>query len=153
MAQRTVGTWLQQWTCVGGTCAPPSPAPRNAFERALDKYIGFTAPALRGCWAIPLAAAVFLFGRGLGVVGLFVSSLYFGAYSLYCLANFARCREAHCIITGVGWGLLAIVALVAALLQLDWYGPIWNAFLIVFVVGHGFELIWAARRHTHALRL
>jgi len=21
----------------------------------------------------------------------------------YCLANFARCREAHCIVTGVGW--------------------------------------------------
>jgi hypothetical protein len=65
---------------------------------------------------------------------------------------FARCREAHCIITGLGWGVLAIVAFVAALMRLDWFGPIWNAFLIVFVVGHGFELIWARARHTHVLR-
>ncbi len=65
----------------------------------------------------------------------------------------ARCREAHCIITGLGWGALAFVAVVAAVLQLNWFQPIWNAFLIIFVVGHGFELVWAARRHTHALRL
>ena len=79
--------------------------------------------------------------------------LYFAAFSLYCLANFARCREAHCIVTGVGWGILAIVALDAALFRLDWFGPIWNAFLIVFVMGHGFELIWARVRHTHGLRV
>jgi hypothetical protein len=38
-------------------------------------------------------------------------------------------------------------------LQLAWFGSVWNAFLIVFIVGHGFELIWAATRHTHALRM
>jgi hypothetical protein len=79
--------------------------------------------------------------------------LYFGIYAAYCLANFARCREAHCIITGLGWAVLAIVAIVAAASRSDWFGPIWNAFLIILVVGHGFELIWAATRHTHALRL
>jgi len=123
------------------------------WDRAMDKYIATTAPALRGCWAIPLAIAVFLIARELGVGGLYVSGLYLGAYSIYCLSNFARCREAHCIITGLGWGILAVVAIVAGVLQLDWLGPVWNAFLIVFVVGHGFELIWAARRHSHALRL
>ena len=123
------------------------------WDRALDRYIGLTAPALRGCWAIPLAIGVFLVARELGVGGLYFSGLYFGAYSVYCLSNFARCREAHCIITGLGWGILTVVAIVAAVLRLDWLGPIWNAFLIVFVVGHGFELIWAASRHTHALRL
>ena len=119
----------------------------------MDKYVSFTALVLRGCWAIPVAIGVFLLSRQLGAAGLYISSLYFGIYSAYCVANFARCREAHCIITGLGWGVLAIVALVAAVMQLDWFGPIWNAFLVVFVVGHGFELIWAASRHTHALRL
>ncbi len=119
----------------------------------MDKYVGFTAPVLRGCWAIPLAIAVFLVSGRLGVGGLYVSGLYFGAFSVYCLANFARCGEAHCIITGIGWGALAIVALYAAVVQLEWLGPLWNAFLVVAIVGHGFELIWAANRHTHALRL
>lgn len=79
--------------------------------------------------------------------------LYFFAYSMCCLANFARCREAHCVITGLGWGVLAIVALAAAVMRLDWLGPVWNAFLIVAILGHGFELIWAANRHTHGLRV
>ena len=84
---------------------------------------------------------------------MYLSGLYFGIYSAYCLANFARCREAHCIVTGLGWGVLAVVTLVAAVMQLQWLGQIWNAFLVVFVVGHGFELIWAATRRTHLLRL
>src|SRR5260370_23370707 len=94
--------------------------PESALERALDQYVGVTATVLRGCWAIPLAAGVFLVSRALGTGGLYVSGLYFAAYSVYCLSNFARCREAHCIITCVGWGALAFVALVAAVLQLNW---------------------------------
>jgi hypothetical protein len=119
----------------------------------MDKYVNLTAPVLRGCWAIPVAVGVFLVSRSIGPAGLYVSGLYFGAFSAYCLANFARCRETHCIFTGVGWGVLAVVAFVAGRTQLNWFGPIWNAFLIVFVVGHGFELIWARIRHTHALRV
>jgi hypothetical protein len=119
----------------------------------MDNYVGLTAPVLRGCWAIPVALGVFFVSRGIGPGGLYIAGLYFAAYSAYCIANFARCREAHCVITGFGWGVLAIVALVAAVMQLPWLNPIWNAFLIVFVVGHGLELIWAAVRHTHVLRL
>ncbi len=95
----------------------------------------------------------FFLSRAIGAGGLYVSGLYFCAYSAYCLANFAQCREAHCIITGLGWGALGIVALVAAVMRLDLLGPVWNAFLIVAILGHGFELIWAATRHTHALRM
>ncbi|SRR5712692_2153166 len=153
MAQRTVNSWLQQWTCVGGSCAPSPALPRNAWERGMDTYVGLTAPVLRGCWAIPVAAGIFLVCTAIGGAGLYVTGLYFGAYSAYCLANFARCREAHCIITGLGWGVLGIVAFVAAVLQLDWLRPIWNAFVIVAVLGHGFELLWASTRRTHALRL
>ncbi len=153
MAQRTVSSWLQQWTCVGGTCAPAPPTARNALERAMDDYVSFTAPVLRGCWAIPVGAGVFFLSRAIGGAGLFVAGLYFAAFSLYCLANFARCREAHCIITGTGWAILAVVAMVAGAMQLNWLIPVWDAFLIVAVVGHGFELIWATTRHTHVLRL
>jgi hypothetical protein len=119
----------------------------------MDAYVGSTAPFLRGCWAIPIAIGVFLVSRAIGGGGLYLSGLYFGVYSAYCLANFARCREAHCVITGVGWGVLAVVAFVAAVMQLDWLGAVWNSFLVIAVLGHGFELIWAATRHTHALRV
>jgi len=37
--------------------------------------------------------------------------------------------------------------------KLDWLCPIWNAFVVVAVLGHGFELVWAATRRTHVLRL
>lgn len=119
----------------------------------MDDYVSFTAPVLRGCWAIPVGAGVFFLSRAIGGAGLFVAGLYFAAFSLYCLANFARCREAHCIITGTGWAILAVVAMVAGAMQLNWLIPVWDAFLIVAVVGHGFELIWATTRHTHVLRL
>lgn len=119
----------------------------------MDTFTGVTAPVLRGCYAIPVAIGVFLISTRVGGAGLYISGFYFCVYSAYCLANFARCREAHCIITGLGWGALGVVALVAAVMQLDWLHPIWNAFLIVAVLGHGFELIWAATRRTHALRL
>ncbi len=152
MTQRTVNSWLQQWTCVGGTCAPAPAAPNSSWERAMDRYTSLAAPVLRGCYAIPVAVAVFFISRGIGGGGLYLAGLYFIAYSAYCLANFARCQEAHCIITGFGWGILGIVALVAAVMQLNWLGPLWNAFLVVAVLGHGFELVWAATRHTHVLR-
>lgn len=153
MTQRTVSSWLQQWTCVGGTCAPSPPIARNAWERALDTYTGLTAPVLRGCWAIPVGGGVYLISRSLGGAALSISGLYFLAYAAYCLANFARCREAHCIITGLGWSVLGTVTVVAAALQLPWFAQIWFAFVGVAVIGHGFELIWAATRGTHVLRV
>src|SRR4029077_3840438 len=125
----------------------------NSWERAMDRYVSLTAPVLRGCWTIPIAVGVFFVSRAIGPEGLYLSGLYFAAFSANCLANFARCREAHCIITGLGWGILAIVAFVAAVSRLDWFGPIWNAFLIIFVVGHGFEVGWSGVRHTHVLRV
>jgi hypothetical protein len=119
----------------------------------MDSFVGLTAPVLRGCYAIPVAVGVFLLSRAIGGAGLYVAGLYFLTYSAYCLANFARCREAHCIVTGLGWGALGVVALVGAVLRLDWLGPTWNAFVIVFVLGHSFELLWVASRRTHVLRL
>ena len=153
MSQRTVDSWVKQWTCVAGTCAPPPSPAANLWERTLDTYVNLTAPVLRGCWAPALGAGVFLVSRWAGGAGLYVSAAYFAAYGTYCLANFARCREAHCIVTGIGWLILAAVALGGALTGQGSLSQVWTAFLIVFVLGHGFELVWAATRHTHVLRL
>ena len=56
----------------------------------MDSYVGLTAPVLRGCYAIPVGAAVFLISSAIGGAGLYLSGLYFFAFSAYCLANFAR---------------------------------------------------------------
>lgn len=153
MTQRRVESWWAQWTCVGGTCAPVALPPENAVERLLDAYTSATAPFLRGCFAIPVGAAVFFLSvRGGALAGLWITAGYFLAFGAYCLANFARCREAHCIVTGVGFTLLGLASAwgaVAGHVVLVW---LWVAFLVVAVVGHAFEAAFRAVRGTNALR-
>jgi hypothetical protein len=71
----------------------------------------------------------------------------------YCLANFSRCREAHCVVTGVGWTALAVACAVALATGHDIHTAAWLAFLAIAVVGHGFEAIWSYRHGSNALRL
>jgi hypothetical protein len=96
MRQRRVDSWWEQWTCVGGTCAPPAAAPRNRFERVLDAYTSIVAPFIRGCFVFVTVAAAFTTTYALGPVGgLLVEAAFFLVAGTYCLANFARCRERH----------------------------------------------------------
>jgi hypothetical protein len=154
MTQRRVDSWWAQWTCVGGTCAPPTSAPRNRFERVLDAYTSLTAPFLRGCFVFVTVAAAFLVTSALGVVsGLLVEAGFFIVAGAYCLANFARCREAHCIVTGIGWSALALASLGAVLAGRDIRADEWVAFLVIALAGHGFEAVWSAVHGSNALRL
>ena len=154
MRQQRVDSWWAQWTCVGGTCAPAAAPPRNRFERVLDGYTSVTAPFLRGCFVFVTVAAAVAVSVALGPVGgLLMEAVFFLVAATYCLANFARCREAHCIVTGVGWSALAVASVVAALAQRDIRGGAWLAFLVIAVVGHGFEAVWKASHGSNALRL
>lgn len=154
MTQRRVSSWREQWTCVGGTCAPEASPARNGFERMLDAYIGMTAPILRGCYSVLFAGAVFVASLLLGApASLSLCAVYFLAFAAYCLANFARCREAHCVVTGSGWALVGAASLVGALLGRPSLGEVWIAFVAVAVLGHGFEGAWRAARGTNAFHL
>jgi hypothetical protein len=154
MQQRRVNSWWVQWTCPGGTCAPPAARPANGFERALDIYTGLTAPFLRGCWVFATVALVWSLTRSTGVVGgLVLQGAFFLIFATYCLANFERCREAHCIVTGIGWSVLAVISLAAATTGHDLRNADWITFLVVAVAGHGFEGVWKASRGSNALRL
>ncbi len=154
MTQRRVSSWREQWTCVGGTCAPEALPARNGFERLLDAYTGMAAPILRGCYSLFFAGAVFLASLLSGApAGLWLSTVYFLAFAAYCLANFARCREAHCVVTGSGWALVGAASLVGALLGWPSLGEVWIAFVVVAVLGHGFEGAWRAARGTNAFHL
>jgi hypothetical protein len=154
MRQRRVESWWKQWTCVGGTCAPPAAAPRNRFESVLDAYTSMVAPFIRGCFVFVTVTVAVAVTTALGpFTGLLVEAAFFLVAGTYCLANFARCREAHCIVTGLGWSALAIAAAAAALAGKDTRGGDWVAFLVVAVAGHAFEAAWTAARGTNALRL
>jgi len=154
MRQQRVDSWWAQWTRVGGTCAPPASPATSAFERTLDAYTSLTAPYVRGCWVFLTVAVVVAAGSLLGaVLGLVVQSAFFMVIGAYCLANFARCREAHCIVTGVGWAALAVAGVTAAVMGRDVRTAAWIAFLVIFVLGHGFEAIWKSVHGSNALRL
>ena len=153
MRQRRVSSWWGQWTCVGGTCAPAAAPPTNALERALDTYTNLTAPLLRGCFLFPILAAVVLVSFRLGTPGgLWLAAAYFLVFGGYCLANFARCREAHCVVTGWGWLALAVIGAWSAIDDRAILGVLWNAFAVVAIIGFAFEAAWTRLRGTHALR-
>ena len=154
MTPRRVDSWWAQWACVGGTCAPPAPPASSRLDRMLDAYIRITAPFLRGCMVFATVAAVWVVSYLLGpLAGLLVQAAFLLLAAAYCLANFARCREAHCIVTGLGWSVLALGCLAAAVAGRDVRGAAWLAFLAVAVAGHGFEAMWKASHGSNALRL
>jgi len=70
----------------------------------------------------------------------------------WCSLNFARCREAHCLITGAGFMLVGLVAIVAAVLDRDWSDALWLAALATLVGGVLFEAVWTAHHGGNALR-
>jgi hypothetical protein len=138
---------------VGGTCAPPADQARNAFERALDAYTDLTAPFLRGCFLFPILAAVVYGSFRLGMpAGLWLAAVYFLGFGSYCLANFTRCREAHCVVTGWGWSVLGVVGLWGALTADDLRSTLWNAFAVIALLGFAFEAVWTMRKGINALR-
>lgn len=101
LKQHRVASWWRQRTCVGGTCAAAAAPPRTTFARALDAYTSLTAPFVRGCLLLPLLAVVVLISFRIGQPGgPSLSTASFLVHGSYYLANFVRCREAHCIVTG-----------------------------------------------------
>jgi hypothetical protein len=84
-------------------------------------------------------------GLGLGVV----VTLAAGAW---CLTNFWRCREAHCVVNGYGWAALGLLEIVEVVLGRSVImGDEGLAFIAVLVVGLTFECGWRAWSGSNAL--
>lgn len=69
--------------------------------------------------------------------------------SSYCLLNFWRCREAHCIISGTGWAALGLfetaeIAVGHSLIHRN-EGA---AFVAILVIAFAFEAFWRTRHGT-----
>jgi hypothetical protein len=108
-------------------------------------------PLTRGPVAVAVGLGVFFLAGALGGrVGAAIAGAYLVFFSAYCLLNFWDCREAHCALTGPGFGAIGLLGLVGALLPgraLSWYGVKVEglAFLAVLTVGFAFERAVAAR--------
>jgi len=123
----------------------------------VERYRRVVEPAVRGVAGVVVtvaffAAAAAVGGRG----GVAIASVWVAVAGSYCLANFWHCRETHCVVTGPGWTLAAVLGFAAALAPgtgLSWYRV--NAATIVFVVilaaGYGLEYVVAARTGRRAL--
>ena len=74
------------------------------------------------------------------------------AASVWCLVNFWRCREVHCIVTGAGWAALAVlIAVELAAGRSFVLGSEGLVFLAILIAGVGFEMLWRLRHGTNAL--
>lgn len=91
-----------------------------------------------------------------GRVGVAVASVWVLLSGIYCLLNFWRCRETHCVITGAGWiplGLLGLVAVLMPGTTLSWYrvGVAAVAYLVILAAGYGLQAVVAARTGRRTL--
>ena len=133
------------------TCSPPRLPADTASKHLVDLVL--PTGAAEGVYFVVVAALViaapFLPTRP----GLAVGALAAVAASAWCLANFRRCREAHCIVTGVGWGALFALELVELGIGRSLiHGTESPAFLGVLVIGLLFECGWQVAFGTNALK-
>ena len=132
------------------TCSPPRRPADTASKHLVDLVLP-TGAAERVYFVVVAAlviAAPFLPTRP----GLAVGALAAVAGSVWCLANFWRCREAHCVITGAGWGgLFALQIVELGIGRSLIHGAESSAFVGILVIGLLFECCWQVAFGTNAL--
>ena len=122
----------------------------------VEHYRRAVEPAVRGAAGVVVtvtlfAAAAVVGGRG----GVAIASVWVAAAGSYCVANFWRCRETHCAVTGPGWALAAVLGFAAALAPgagLSWYRVSVEilVFVVILAAGYGLEYVVAARTGRRA---
>jgi len=83
---------------------------------------------------------------------LLVDAVAFLAAGSWCGLNFWRCRQAHCLVTGSGWLLLAMFAVAEAGLGRSLIGGDEQlVFLGILAIGLIFECVWYLMHRTSAV--
>src|SRR5207247_1266712 len=130
-------------------CSPPGLPADTPAKRRVDRFLPRTG------WP-----AVIYFAAVTGLLGLaqilpapaylVVDAAAFLAGGSWCALNFWRCRQAHCLLTGTGWLLLALLAAAEAGLGHSLIGGDEQlVFLAILAIGLGFDAIWyLVHRHN-----
>lgn len=137
-------------TALFGWSPPASPADTRA-RRLVDTYFLGSIPTVV---TFVLASALVNIAPHVATLVQFllltaVASLLAGGW---CATNFWRCRQAHCLIDGIGWLALAAFSLVEAAIGRSFTGDNEGTiFTAVLVVSLGFEFIWTRTHGTNAV--
>jgi hypothetical protein len=131
--------------------SPPPLAAGAKWQLLVDRC--FPRSGLRLIIFIATVVALLMVAPQLAARGrLGLDAIAFVAAGTWCALNFARCRHAHCVLTGAGWLALAALAVVEVGLGhsvIDGYEQ--PAFVGVLVGGLVFEAGWVVSRGTNAL--
>lgn len=131
-------------------CSPPRLTADTPAKRFADRLL----PKGIGQWIFFAAVAV-----GVGTApalplrpGLVLALASTIAASSWCLVNFWRCREAHCVVSGVGWAALAALEVVELAVDRSFlFGSEGLFFIAILVVALVFEGFWRNRHGTNAI--
>lgn len=136
-----------------GTGLFSSPA-RLVSDSSLKRLADRLLPTGVGQWIFfgAVFAAVSLAPNLSRRPGLALAAVATLAGSAWCLVNFWRCREAHCIVSGLGWAVLGALGLLETGLGHSIIGGYGGAvFIAVLVVAYIFEFVWRAVYGTNAV--
>jgi len=91
---------------------------------------------------IAIAAGMFLPIELAGIV----FTLFFFFIGGLCLWNYRNCKRVHCQITGVGFTLVGIIALlnVLSIISINWI-YIWGIYFLVLIIGYGYEYYYCKK--------
>src|ERR1039457_2663312 len=131
--------------------SPPARPAATSLERLVDRI----QPRTGVSCALYIVAVIALLSIAPHLpvrAGLAVDGLAALAAGSWCALNFWRCRQAHCVVNGVGWLGLALLAFVGAGLGHSVIGGYdQSVFLGVLVAALAFEGVWCAVRGTNAV--
>jgi hypothetical protein len=138
--------------CVPFGARPAALEPTRRWHSAADRFL-----IASRVWLVPVAVAL---GVAAGQVAnqlpsryaMLPAVVYFLILGGWCTLNFARCREAHCLITGAGFDALAVAAFVAVIIDGHWYNLLSLMILPVLIAGFAFEVVWTSRHGENAVR-
>jgi hypothetical protein len=142
---------------LAGCCSPLRSRPAalastRYWHAAADRFLIATRPAVVPAGLLLGVLAGQLASQLPSGYAMLPAVVYFLALGGWCSLNFARCREAHCLISGAGFDALAIAALVAVGLDRHWYDLLTLLIVPVLVADIVFEAAWASRQGSDTVR-
>lgn len=128
-----------------------APEGRHRREARIDPIL--PTGAWRCAFFIAIAVGISAAGQLPTTPGLALGAATTLVASSYCLLNFWRCRQAHCIISGTGWAALGLFATAETALGHSLiHRNEGAAFVAILVIAVAFEAFWRTGHGTNALR-